>query len=86
MPSINPHYTLPIVNTNRWLARLSFSFFIIAAVLLWEMHKISLGQRGTVPGWRIGMYLVGVVLAISLGILGVRARHRGDDDRAEDDH
>jgi cytochrome c oxidase assembly factor CtaG len=66
------------VNTQRWLARLSFSFFIIAAVLFWEIYKISEGARGTVAGWRIGLYLVGCMLAITMGILGVRARHRSE--------
>jgi cytochrome c oxidase assembly factor CtaG len=64
------------VNAERWLARLSFSFFIIAAVLFWEMYKISQGERGPVPTWRIGVYVVGCLLAIVLGALGVRARHR----------
>ena len=61
---------------QRWLSRLSFSFFIVAAVLLWEVYKILQGQRGYVPQWRIGLYCIFAMLAFVLGGLGVRARHR----------
>jgi len=67
------------VNTQRWLARLSFSFFIIAAVIFWEIYKISQGARGDIPAWRVGLYLIGLLLAVSLGSLGIRARHRSED-------
>jgi len=64
------------VNPQRWLARLSFSFFIIAAVLFWEIYKILQGSRGEVPEWRLAVYFAGCLLAIVLGVIGVRARHR----------
>lgn len=58
---------------QRWLARLAFSFFILAAVLFWEAYQQW--QRGagrTAP-------LVDVVLAVALvgmGAWGTRERHR----------
>ena len=64
---------------QRWLARLSFSFFIIAALLFWEVYQISQGSRGSVPAWRISLYLLGIVLSVTLGALGIRAKHRSDD-------
>ncbi|HTL28923.1 MAG TPA: hypothetical protein VL282_06880 [Tepidisphaeraceae bacterium] len=61
---------------DRWLSRLSFSFFIIAAVLVWEIYKSLIGERGPVPQWRIALYLLATVISITLGAMGVRARHR----------
>ena len=68
---------------QRWLARFSFSFFILAAVLLWEAYAAMQGRRGFVPQWKIALYFVGAVLAVAIGAMGVRARHRQimEDDR-----
>jgi hypothetical protein len=49
------------------------SFFIIAAVLLWEAYKFS--QKGTIT-WRIWVYLVGAAASFSMGIAGTREKHR----------
>jgi len=67
-----------IAPMDRWLARLSFSFFIIAAVLVWEIYKSMIGERGPVPQWRIVLYMVATVMCIALGAMGVRARHRSN--------
>jgi RsiW-degrading membrane proteinase PrsW (M82 family) len=61
---------------QRWLARLSFSFFIIAAVLLWEAWNCAAGRRPGTSQWRITLYLVAAMMAMALGALGIRARHR----------
>ncbi len=61
---------------RRWLARLAFSFFIIAAVLAWEAHRARNG-----PEWRPILYLVAGLLAVLIGLAGVRERHRKADDR-----
>ncbi len=58
-----------------WLARLSFSFFIIAAVLAWEAHRARNG-----PEWRPILYLLAGLLAVLLGLAGVRERHRDRND------
>jgi hypothetical protein len=65
-----------IVAMDRWLARLSFSFFIIAAVLVWETYKSLVGERGVVPQWRIALYMLATVICITLGAMGERARPR----------
>jgi len=49
------------------------SFFIIAAVLLWEAYKLS--QNGAIT-WRIWVYIVAAGAAISMGIAGTREKHR----------
>ena len=69
-------------NTHRWLSRLSFSFIIIAAVLLWTAYK---RVQGGVPvtDWRILLYVIAAMFALALGGAGVRARHR-DPDRPSD--
>ena len=61
---------------DRWLARFSFSFFILAFVLIWEIYKGLEGQLGYIPPWRYALYSVGTAILIVLGALGVRARHR----------
>jgi cytochrome c oxidase assembly factor CtaG len=77
-----------IMSTDHWLARLAFSFFIVAALLVWEIYKTLDGQRGPVPSWRIGLYMIATVFAIVMGALGVRARHRllRDESQPDDGH
>ena len=51
-----------------WLARLGFPFLVLAFVLAWEGHKQ--GES------RAGLYYVGAVAALALGLAGIRERHR----------
>ena len=64
---------------QRWFSRLSFTFFILAALLFWEAYKSQVGERGVVPQWKIVMDFAGAIIMLVLGGIGVRARHRGDD-------
>jgi hypothetical protein len=57
---------------RQWLARLSFSLFVIAAVLAWEAYKAT----GRADRGRASMCTVGAVVAVGMGLLGVRERHR----------
>jgi hypothetical protein len=57
-----------------WLSRLSFSFMIIAAVLVWEIHKI-IGSGATDQTWRIVLYAILAGVCVALAAAGVRARH-----------
>ena len=59
---------------NRWLARLAMSFFVIAAVLIWEAYVAA--QNGA-PTWRIIVYLTAAAAGVFLGIAGLREKHRG---------
>jgi hypothetical protein len=52
------------------------SFFIIAAVLVWEAYKASVNGANY---WRIGLYLIAAMAAVSLGIAGTREKHRRED-------
>jgi hypothetical protein len=56
-----------------WLARLAMSFFVIAAVLLWEAYRGT--QRG-LESWRIMLDVIGAAAAIVLGVAGTREKHR----------
>ena len=58
---------------RRWLARLAFSFFILAAVLAWEGYRASKygGDQG-----RAVLFLLAAALSVLLGLAGVRERHR----------
>jgi hypothetical protein len=60
---------------QNWLARLSFSFLIIAAVLAWETYKII---STAAPGqtWRIVLYAILAGVCAALAAAGMRARHR----------
>jgi len=51
-----------------WLARLSFSFLIVAFALAWQGYKTG-GSRATV-------YYAGAAAAFAVGLIGVRERHR----------
>lgn len=58
-----------------WLARLSFSFLILAAVCFWQGYKLE--QRND-PGGRTNVVLLWSAggLLLGLGLAGVKARHR----------
>lgn len=64
---------------QKWLARFSFSFLIVGFYLGFEAYRAVKGQAGWVPQWRIVLYLVAAAASISLGISGIRARHRQKD-------
>ena len=59
---------------RRWLARLSFSFFLIACVFAWQAHKAR--ETGEGARTRRMLYAGGAVVAVALGVAGVRERHR----------
>ncbi len=62
---------------KRWLARLSWSFLIVALALAYDAWR---GGAGPVqhPEWRIQLQYLGALVFIILFMLGVKARHRGD--------
>jgi hypothetical protein len=71
---------------RKWLARLSFSFMIFAAVLAYEGYHIYHGQRGPRPAWMAYAFFAGAALCFGLALRGVRERHRmPDGDRRPDD-
>ena len=55
---------------RNWLSRLSFSFIIIAAVLVYEAQKAK--ERNEPTTWR---YITAAILA-GAGLAGARERHR----------
>jgi hypothetical protein len=59
---------------DRWLSRLSFSFVIIAAFLMWQAFHVAPDVEGA--GWRRALYLLSAAMAMALGVAGIRARHR----------
>jgi hypothetical protein len=60
---------------TRWLARLSFSFIIVALVLLWQAQRLWRESGRSISG-TVLLCLVGAVAAGTLGAAGIRARHR----------
>jgi hypothetical protein len=67
------------VPMRKWLARLSFSFIILTVFFAWEGYRTRRGDRG--PGQEAKMYAFFTAAAVSfaLGLVGVRERHRRDD-------
>jgi len=65
---------------RRWLSRLAMAFIVIAAVLAWEGYQSATGRRGPVPQWRILLYFLAAAMAVTLGLEGLRQRHRRHED------
>jgi hypothetical protein len=63
-----------------WLARFSFTFFILGGLLLWESRRAMRGLLGPVSSGRIVLLLIGAVVSFVLGVVGVRERHRSTND------
>jgi type VI protein secretion system component VasK len=63
--------------SRRWLARLSFSFFIIALWLLW--HGYQGARQHTISSGRATLCYVAAFMALSLFLMGVRERHREEE-------
>jgi hypothetical protein len=57
-----------------WLARLSYTFIILAAVLLWQASKLPASEQG-----RRMLCYGGALACIVLGAMGIRTRHRPQD-------
>ena len=57
-----------------WLARLSFSFLILAAVLGWAAYQGL--KTGALAEGRAALYLIAGGMAVGLGFMGIRERHR----------
>jgi hypothetical protein len=62
--------------TRRWLARLSFSFFVIAFFLAWDGYRRyqAAGPRGI--DWRTLLDWFAAVLSVVLAFVGIGERHR----------
>lgn len=63
---------------RRWLARLSFSFIILALVLGWDAYRSWRGYTEPRAPWRIGVQFAGAAVCLVLGFVGVAQRHRGE--------
>lgn len=70
---------------RRWLARLSFSFLILAVVLAWDAYSSLRGRGRAVRPWRVHAQFATAAVLVVLGLAGARARHqmlRDDADEA----
>jgi hypothetical protein len=64
---------------KRWLARLAFTFLILAGLLAWTGYK-ELTTRARPDKVRVGLYFVGAGMSLGLAVQGVRERHRGENE------
>ena len=63
------------MDVNRWLARLAFSFLILAGFLVWQGYR-EMTTLANPAWWRIGLYFVAAGVSVGLGVRGIRERHR----------
>jgi hypothetical protein len=61
---------------RRWLATLSYSFVIGAAVLCWQIYRALEGQMGVVPAWQLILWIIGAACSLAVGVAGLVQRHR----------
>jgi hypothetical protein len=61
---------------QKWLARLSFSFLIVGAILAWSAYAALRGYGRPLPEWRIVVHFLLAALCFVLGFAGIHARHR----------
>ena len=61
---------------RKWLARLSFSFMLIGAVLVWEGYQSLREAREETSDTRVALYFIGAAVTFALGFAGLRERHR----------
>lgn len=64
------------MSINRWLARLSLSFFVIAALLAFRIYKVVGEQPRVTSSERVWLYVIATAMAVALGVMGVRERHK----------
>lgn len=62
----------------RWLARFSFTFLIVAGLLIWQGYR-EMTQMAFPNTWRIGLYFVAAGICFGLSAKGVRERHKPPD-------
>lgn len=73
-------------SARAWLSRLTFSFFILAGFLAWEIYRVLTGRAAAVPTWQLALYFVAGAMSVALGLAGLRVRHQradSSDDRFE---
>ena len=70
---------------RQWLARLSFSFIIIAAVLAWDAYRSARGHGPAKPAWRVKTQFAAAGMLVGLGLIGTRERHRVQEERGREE-
>jgi hypothetical protein len=63
----------------KWLARFSFTFLVLAGLLIWQGYR-ELTVTSSPNIWRIGLYFIGAGVSVGLAFRGIRERHRRSDD------
>lgn len=63
-----------------WLARLTFTFFAIAALLIYDGYRLSRAGPEASRA-QLAFYAAAAALSLVLALAGLRARHRRDDSK-----
>jgi hypothetical protein len=64
---------------RHWLARLPFTFLILAAWLGYEGYRASRGLDAPVNSTRVAIFFLAAILSLSLSMMAFRERHRPRD-------
>jgi hypothetical protein len=64
---------------TRWLARLAFSFLVLAALLAWTGYK-ELTTRSHPNNLRVALHFVAAGISLGLAARGFKERHRRDNE------
>src|SRR5688500_9684608 len=56
---------------RRWLARLAFSFILLALVFVWEGYRTRRGDRGPGQEGRMYAFFVAAAVCFGLGLRGI---------------
>jgi hypothetical protein len=85
MPTCRPIVYHAVMRSalSPWLARFSTSFIILGGFLLWESYKAVHGQLGSISTGRIVLFLIGALVSFVLAVVGIRERHRPDENLPE---
>ncbi len=60
---------------RRWMSRLSYSFLIIAGVLGYQAFRVFDGREEAMQPWQGTLFAITAVVAMGLGIIGLRIRN-----------
>lgn len=64
---------------QRWLSRFSFPLLVVGGLLFYQAYLGSSGRAERLATWQVTLLLIGGACAMSLGLRGIRDRHRGND-------
>jgi hypothetical protein len=60
----------------QWLSRFSFTLLILGALLFYQAYLGTSGRAERLATWQVALLIIGGAFSISLGLRGIKERHR----------